>query len=226
MLDKVKNGIIVSCQALEDEPLHSPFIMGRMAKAATEGKAVGIRANSAADIKEIKKNTKLPVIGIVKKDYDDSPIYITPTDKEIKELANTDCEMIALDATIRHRHNNQSLKDFVKKIREISTEKYLMADIATLDEAIQAQQLGFDCVSTTLIGYTEQTVGQNIADNDFDILKQILGTVTIPVLAEGHIDTPEKAKRCLELGAHAVVVGSAITRPQLITRRFTEFVSK
>ena len=101
-----------------------------------------------------------------------------------------------------------------------------MADIATLDEAVRAEKLGFDCASTTLIGYTEQSKGQNIADNDFEILKQILAAVHIPVIAEGHVDTPEKAKRVLELGAYSVVVGSIITRPQLITKSFVEVIGK
>jgi N-acylglucosamine-6-phosphate 2-epimerase len=226
MLDLIKGGIIVSCQALEDEPLHSSFIMGRMAKAATEGGAVGIRANSAVDIHEIKKTTNLPVIGIVKKDYSDTPIYITPTITEIKELASTQCEMIALDATKRKRHNKESLQSFVSEIRKTAPNKLLMADIATSEEAIQAQELGFDCVSTTLVGYTEETEGQNIADTDFFILKEILNALTIPVIAEGRVDTPQKANRCLELGVHAVVVGSAITRPQLITRSFTDYIKK
>ena len=103
MLDKVKGGLIVSCQALPEEPLHSSFIMGRMALAADQGGAVGIRANTASDIHEIEKNTKLPIIGIVKRDYEGTPIYITPTMKEIEELAETSCAMIALDATDRVR---------------------------------------------------------------------------------------------------------------------------
>ncbi|MFC4620303.1 N-acetylmannosamine-6-phosphate 2-epimerase [Camelliibacillus cellulosilyticus] len=226
MLEHIKGGIVVSCQALEDEPLHSSFIMGRMAKAATEGGAVGIRANTSADINEIKKNTDLPVIGIVKKNYQDSPIYITPTIREIEELASTECEMIALDATNRRRPNNESLRSFVEKIRKSISGKYLMADIATVEEAIQVQELGFDCVSTTLVGYTEETEGKHIADNDFSLLKEILTVLSIPVIVEGRIDTPQKARRCLDIGAHAVVVGGAITRPQLITKTFADYIKK
>lgn len=221
MLAQVKGGLIVSCQALEQEPLHSSFIMGRMARAATEGGAVGIRANTAADITEIAKNTELPIIGIVKRDYSDTPIYITATLREIKELAETPCKMIALDATNRPRHQGEALSDFVAAAREAAPGKLLMADVATLEEAVNAEKLGFDCVSTTLMGYTEQSEGQDIAENDFARLKAFLREVHIPVITEGHIDTPAKARRCLELGAHAVVVGGAITRPQLITKAFT-----
>lgn len=226
MLDRVKGGLIVSCQALENEPLHSSFIMGRMAKAATEGGAVGIRSNSAEDINEIKQNTKLPVIGIVKRDYADSPIYITATMREIEELAKTACEMIAFDATLRNRPGGEALADYVRKVRHIVPNKFLMADIATREEAKNAEALGFDCVSTTLMGYTAESKGHDIADDDFFRLKEILGALTIPVIAEGHVDTPQKAKRCLALGAHAVVVGGAITRPQLITQVFAEAINE
>ena len=222
MLDKVKGGLIVSCQALPEEPLHSSFIMGRMALAADQGGAVGIRANTASDIHEIEKNTKLPIIGIGKPHYEGTPIYITPTMKEIEELAETSCAMIALDATDRVRFQGQKLEEFIKEARTLVPDKLLMAAIATLDEVIRAEQLGFDCVSTTLMGYTEQSQGHNIADNDFERLKEILKAVQIPVIAEGHVDTPAKARRCIEIGAHAVVSGGAITRPQLITKAFVE----
>ncbi|GAB2044668.1 N-acetylmannosamine-6-phosphate 2-epimerase [Agathobaculum sp. TL06] len=224
MLDQVKGGLIVSCQALENEPLHSSFIMGRMARAAAEGGAVGIRANTAADINEIAKNTDLPVIGIVKRDYEGSPIYITPTLREIEELAGTGCAMIAFDATDRPRYQGEALEDFFQKARAAAPGKLLMADIATLEEAVRAERLGFDCVSTTLMGYTAQSEGHNIADDDFARLKAILAAVHIPVIAEGHVDTPAKARRCIELGAHAVVTGGAITRPQLITKAFTDAI--
>ena len=144
MLDQVKGGLIVSCQALENEPLHSSFIMGRMARAAAEGGAVGIRANTAADINEIAQNTDLPIIGIVKRDYEGSPIYITPTLREIEELAGTGCAMIAFDATDRPRYQGETLGDFFQKARAAAPGKLLMADIAKLEEAVRAERLGFD----------------------------------------------------------------------------------
>lgn len=222
MLEQVKSKLIVSCQALAHEPLHSSYIMGRMAVAVEEGGASGIRANSKEDIIEIKKNTKLPIVGIVKRDYEDSEIFITATMKEIDELAETGCEMIALDATCRKRPNGEKLSDFVQNIRVKYPDVLLMADISTIEEAVEAEKLGFDCVSTTLMGYTKESEGHNIADEDFARLKEILKTVKIPVIAEGHVDTPEKAKRCQELGVYSMVVGSAITRPQLITKAFVD----
>lgn len=222
MLDKVKSELVVSCQALDNEPLHSSYIMGRMAIAAEEGGAKGIRSNSKEDIIEIKKNTDLPVIGIVKRDYEDSEVFITATMKEIDELAESKCDMIALDATDRIRPNGETLETFVQAIRSKYPSILLMADASTVEEVIEAEKIGFDCVSTTLMGYTKKSEGQNIADNDFERLKIILDTVNVPIIVEGHIDTPEKAKRCKELGVHSIVVGSAITRPQLITAGFVE----
>ncbi|WP_366249003.1 N-acetylmannosamine-6-phosphate 2-epimerase [Terribacillus aidingensis] len=222
MLNTVKNNLIVSCQALPEEPLHSSFIMSKMALAAMQGGAKGIRANSKGDIIEIKKEVNLPVVGIVKRDYKDSSVYITPTFQEIDELLESGCEMIAMDATRRSRPEGIELGELVRYVREKDASIQLMADIATLEDAIQADQLGFDCVSTTLYGYTEETKNKKLYDNDFEFLKEVIESVSIPVIAEGNVITPEMAKRCLQLGAYSVVVGGAITRPQQITERFVE----
>ncbi len=218
MLDRVKGNLIVSCQALEDEPLHSSFIMGRMAIAAKEGGAVAIRAQGVSDINEIKKVAKLPIIGIIKRVYNDSEIYITPTIKEVDELLETECEMIALDATKRKRPNNENIQDLVDAIHEKG--KLAMADVSTLEEGIEAEKIGFDCISTTLSGYTEYSKQSNKVD--FELLEELIKTVKIPVICEGKINTPEELKKAFELGAYSAVVGGAITRPQQITKRFTD----
>ncbi|NMS88785.1 N-acetylmannosamine-6-phosphate 2-epimerase [Clostridioides difficile] len=220
MLDKVKGKLIVSCQALENEPLHSPFIMGRMAKAAMEGGAVGIRAQGVDDIIEIKKVTGLPVIGIIKRNYEDSDIYITPTKKEVDELLTTGCEMIALDATNRVRPNNEDLKEIIKYIKENGV--LVMADISNYDEAITAQEYGVDCVSTTLSGYTPYT--KVLEGPDFVLMERLVKDLEIPVIAEGKVNTPQDLKKVFELGVHSSVVGSAITRPQLITEKFVKAI--
>ena len=220
MLDKVKGRLIVSCQALENEPLHSPFIMGIMAKAAMEGGAVGIRAQGVEDIIEIKKVTGLPVIGIIKRNYEDSDIYITPTKKEVDELLTTGCEMIALDATNRVRPNNEDLKELIKYIKENGV--LVMADISNYDEAIKAQEYGVDCVSTTLSGYTPYT--KTLEGPDFVLMKRLVKDLEIPVIAEGKVNTPQDLKKVFELGVHSSVVGSAITRPQLITEKFVKAI--
>lgn len=217
MLNKIKGKLIVSCQALENEPLHSSFIMGRMALAAEEGGACGIRAQSKEDILEIKNVVDLPIIGIVKRNYDDSEIYITPTKKEIDELLETKCEMIALDATNRIRPNNEKLEDLVAYIHEHNV--LAMADCSTYEECVKAQEIGFDCVSTTLCGYTpysESIDGPNLA-----LIEKLVQDLNIPVIAEGKINTPEDLKAVFEKGAYSAVVGGAITRPQNITERFT-----
>ena len=225
MNDKVENlkgKLIVSCQALPHEPLHSSFIMGRMALAAKEGGAAGIRANTKEDIAEIQAQVDLPVIGIVKRDYEDSKVYITPTMKEIEELMEVKPEIIALDATSDFRPGGKTLDGFYREIRAAYPEQLLMADCSTVEEALHADELGFDFIGTTLVGYTEQSRGLKIEADDFAIIREIVAKVRHRVIAEGNINTPEKARRVIELGAFSVVVGSIITRPQLITKSFAE----
>lgn len=221
----LKGQLIVSCQALPQEPLHSSFIMGRMARAAKEGGAAGIRANTKEDIKEIQEVTGLPIIGIVKRDYSDSAVYITPTMKEIEELMEVKPEIVAIDATGALRPRNVTLADFFHQIKEKYPEQKLMADCSTIEEALFADELGFDFIGTTMVGYTPQSKGLKIEENDFEILRTILKKVKHPVIAEGNVNSPEKAKRVIELGSYAVVVGSSITRPQLITKGYAEAVN-
>lgn len=221
-IEQLKGKLIVSCQALPHEPLHSSFIMGRMALAAKEGGALGIRANTKEDIKEIQSQVDLPVIGIVKRDYEDSKVYITPTMKEIDELMEVKPEIIALDATGALRPGGLTLDDFFHQIKEKYPDQLLMADCSTVEEALHADELGFDFIGTTMVGYTEQSKNDKIEANDFEIIRQIVAKVKNKVIAEGNINTPEKAKRVVELGVFSVVVGSIITRPQLITKSFAD----
>ena len=221
-VENLKGKLIVSCQALPHEPLHSSFIMGRMALAAKQGGAFGIRANTKEDIKEIQSVVDLPVIGIVKRDYTDSKVYITPTMKENEELMEVKPEIIALDATIAARPGGLTLDEFFHQIKAKYPDQLLMADCSTVEEALHADELGFDFIGTTMVGYTEQSQGLRIEENDFEILREIVAKAKHRVIAEGNINTPEKAKRVIELGAFSVVVGSIITRPQLITKSFAE----
>ena len=216
----LKGKLIVSCQALPNEPLHSSFIMGRMALAAQQGGASGIRANTKEDIAEIQQNVNLPIIGIVKRDYEDSVIYITPTMKEIDELMEVKPEIIAMDATISTRPGGKTLDDFFHEAKAKYPHQLFMADCSTVAEAVHADELGFDFIGTTMVGYTEQSKNDKINADDFAILREIISKVKHKVIAEGNIDTPEKLKRVIELGAYCAVVGSIITRPQLITKKF------
>jgi len=221
-MEELRHKLIVSCQALPDEPLHSDFIMARMAVAAKEGGASGIRANSVVDIAAIQKAVDLPIIGIIKRDYEGADVYITATMKEVDELMTVRPNIIAIDATTSTRPNGESLKEFFQKAKEKYPDQLWMADCSTIDEMLTADQLGFDFIGTTLVGYTKQSQGDKIESNDFEIIRKALSKLSHPLIAEGNIDTPDKVRRVLELGAYSVVVGSAITRPQLITKKFVE----
>jgi len=223
-VSRLEGKLVVSCQALPEEPLHSSFIMGRMALAAKQGGAVGIRANTVEDIREIQKTTGLPVIGIIKREYEGSDVYITPTMKEVQELMEVKPEIIAVDATGRLRPDGATLESFFKELKQKYPEQLWMADCSTVGEALKADELGFDFIGTTMVGYTVYSKALHIEQDDFAIIREILSKVRHPVIAEGNINTPEKAKRVLELGAYSVVVGSAITRPQLITKAFTQAI--
>ncbi|WP_432403558.1 N-acetylmannosamine-6-phosphate 2-epimerase [Wukongibacter sp. M2B1] len=208
----MEKGIIVSCQALEGEPLHSSFIMSKMALAAQMAGAVGIRANSVVDIEAIKNEVNIPIIGIIKKDYPHMIPFITATFNEVDALVNVGVEVVALDATF-----NQD-EEFLKAVIEKYPKQKFMADISTVEEGIRAEKLGFHFIGTTLVGYTEQS--KEI--NNFQVLKGLLEKCKTPILAEGNFDTPDKAKEAMNLGAYAVVVGGAITRPQHIAKKFVD----
>ena len=220
----LKRGLIVSCQALDNEPLHSSFIMSKMALAAKQGGAIAIRANSKKDIIEIKKEVDLPVIGIVKRDYSDSEIYITPTIKEVEEVVSAGSEIVAIDATGRVRPDNKTLEQIVKEIRIEFPEVYIMADCSIYEEGIHADKLGFDLVATTLCGYTPYSRGFTLPN--FDLINKLSKNIKAPVIAEGGIWTTENAELAYKTGAYSLVIGSAITRPQLITERFVNAISK
>lgn len=222
MLEKIKRKLVISCQALPEEPLHSPMIMGRMALAAKQAGAAGIRAQGVEDIIEIKKVTELPVIGIIKRHYPDSEIFITATHQEVEELLATGCEMIALDATDRPRPNGEKLSDLLAQIHVANI--LAMADCSTLAEAKAAQELGFDCISTTLAGYTAYS--RQIQGPDFDLVVDLLKEIKIPIIAEGRIHTPEQLKKMFDLGVYSAVVGGAITRPQEIAARFIKEIKE
>ncbi|MEK4730203.1 N-acetylmannosamine-6-phosphate 2-epimerase [Paenibacillus sp. FSL L8-0641] len=222
VLSKVQHGLIVSCQALPGEPLHGADSMVKMALAAQQGGAVAIRANGASDVRAIKQAISLPVIGLIKRDYDDSDIYITPTLREMEELVEAGADIIALDATLRPRPAGCKLKRLIDYAHEQGVTS--MADISTLEEALHAASLGADCVSTTLSGYTPYSA--QIEGPDLELVRRASELVPVPLIAEGKIYDPAQVEEAFRMGAHAVVVGSAITRPQLITQRFADAARK
>ena len=222
-MQAIKNKLIVSCQALPEEPLHSSFIMGRMAKAASLGGAKGIRANSVEDIKEIKKVVDLPIIGIIKQDYVGSPVFITPTMKEVELLCNEGVDIVAIDATNRIRPDGKTINEVFPVIKEKYPEQLFMADCSSYEDAKAAYELGFDFIGTTLSGYTEETQGRSLPD--FELIERLVQDIPAPIISEGGIWTPEQLAKAFELGVHTAVVGTAITRPYEITKRFVQAIS-
>ena len=220
IIDKLKNKVIVSVQAMPSEPLYQEECMAAMMKSVVKGGASALRVAGVRDVKLAKKLFNIPVIGITKPEVIPPNwrdiVYITPTIMDAKDLIQADADIIALDGTSRPRgeHNLKQIIKFIKINR-----KLVMADISTLSEGIAARLLGADIVSTTLSGYTQNS--PEISDKpDFALLKSLVEAVDCPVVLEGRIWTPEQVDMAFELGAHSVVIGSAITRPQLITKRF------
>ncbi len=223
---RLKRGLIVSCQAGKGEPLYGYSIMHLFAKAAVAGGAVGIRALSE-DVQMIRSVVDVPIIGLTKNDYDDSEVYITSTLAEVRELLKTDCDVIAMDATPRFRHGGERLEDLVRCIRREDPAREIMADVATAEDVKNAIALGFDYVSTTLRGYTVDTHGAVLPDIAFMREARALteGTKT-RMVAEGGIQDLGQMREVGRLDPYAIVVGSAITRPKLITERFVSALGK
>ena len=214
----LKGKLIVSCQALPDEPLHGSFIMGKMARAAEEGGAGAIRSQGMADILAIKEACSLPVIGLVKRDYDDSDIYITPTKKEVDELLATGCDVISLDMTNRKRPHGERIEDLIAQIHAAGCA--VQADVSTFEEGVQAEKLGADAISTAMSGYTPYS--PQMDGPDLEIVRRLVQTVKIPVFGEGRIHEAADLRAMMATGAYGAVIGGAITRPQQITKRFVE----
>ena len=226
ILDKIKGQLIVSCQALPSEPLYveEKSIMYLMARAAKQAGSPCIRTSSIRDVLAIKEETRLPVIGIIKINYDGYDSYITPPMKEVDELYAADADIIALDCTLRKRGDGSTINEFIAQIKEKYPDVILMADISTYEEGVNAWKCGVDFVGTTLSGYTDYS--PKVDGPDTELVKRLSETLDIPVIAEGKVHYPDQAVEMFEAGAYAVVVGGAITRPLEIATRFINRVKE
>lgn len=223
MTDKrIQHGLVVSCQALEDEPLYGSLHMAAMAKAAEMGGAIGIRANGENDIMAIKQTVNLPIIGLKKRKVEEFDVFITPTVEDALHVHAAGADIIAIDGTNRDRPDGMSLQETIEILKRKGIK--IMADISTYEEGIFAADVGADYISTTLSGYTAYT--QQDPTPNFELLHKLVENLRLPVVAEGNIKTGEEARRALELGAEFVVVGSAITRPQMIVADFVSEINK
>lgn len=222
IIKKLKNKVIVSVQAQDTEPLNKPEYLFALSQAVINGGAGGLRLCGIKNIKYIKRNVAVPIIGLTK--IEPTPIniletvYITATMKDIKELVKTGIECIAIDGTSRKRIDGSTVKDQIDLIKK--EKKLIIADVPTFEDGMNAAELGADIISTTLSGYTKETRQKVNEGPDFGLLTELMEESPVPVILEGRIWTPEDVKTAFEAGAFAVIIGTAITRPHLITKRF------
>lgn len=224
LLEQLRGGMIVSCQAEGDDPFNAnPEYMALFARAAEMGGAIGIRTQGIEKLKAIKRATKLPVIGLLKSQFPDGTVCITGSFNEVEQLIAAGSDIVAIDGTYRKREG-LSGPEFIKEVKK----RYgciVLADIATYTEAKACEEAGADCVSTTLNGYTPDTLQFHDGPN-YEVLKECVEGLTIPVFAEGRYNTPAEAGKAMELNAYAVISGTAITRPRVITQWFVGAVKK
>ncbi|WP_293811665.1 putative N-acetylmannosamine-6-phosphate 2-epimerase [uncultured Bosea sp.] len=213
-----RRSLAVSCQARADNPLHGPAFMAAMAQAAEQGGALALRANGPTDIAAIRAVSRLPIIGILKRWDDRFPVYITPDFVSAAAIAAAGADIIALDATDRLR-DGEPLDRLIARIRD-ELGKPVFADCATLEDGVRAAALGASYIATTLSGYTPETEARKALGPDIALIEALARAVSVPIVAEGRFEQPEQLETAFAAGAHAVVVGTAITNPREITRRF------
>lgn len=227
ILEQLQGGLIVSCQTQKDEPIYTPDMVVKMAECAKWGGAVGLRINSPEQIRQVKEaNIGLPIIGLFKVWHDDTDVFITPTMKEVDAIVQAGADIIALDCTAQITHEKTIAWDLLAEVRKKYPDHLILADVSNIEEAIHAYKNGAELVAPTLYGYTKET--KHIEGANFRMVAQMCRELAgkAHVIMEGHIYTPEEAMQCLYLGCHSVVVGSAITRPHYVTKRFVDCIGK
>jgi N-acylglucosamine-6-phosphate 2-epimerase len=210
--------LVVSCQARADNPLHGPVFMAAMARAAEDGGALGLRVNGPADVTAVRAASRLPIIGILKRRTPGFPVEITPAFADAAAIVAAGADVVALDGTARPR-DGEPLADLIGRIRR-ELGRPVMADVATVEDGVAAALAGADAVATTLSGYTGAVAAARDDPPDFDLIVALVAAIAVPVVAEGRLWTPDHVAQALGHGAHCVVIGTAITNPRDITRRF------
>ncbi len=228
VLENIKNGLIVSCQAEEGSPFNTPKGVGDFARCAELGGAVGIRSCGVEKSRYIMQNTSLPVICLTKSTFEDGFVRITGSFEEVEALLKINATFIAVDGTYRIREKTYTGPDYINKIKKMYPEILVMADISTPQEAVACYEAGADCVSTTLNGYTSDTQSVNHNQPSFSVLQECIQLLPhgFPIMAEGRFNKPEYAAQAIEEGAWAVIVGTSITRPQIITQWYVDAIKQ
>ena len=226
ILDAIHGKMIISCQAIPGEPLYleDDSVMYLLARAAKRAGTPAIRTSSIRDVVAIKKETGLPVIGLVKINYPGYDSFITPTMKEVDDLVAVGSDVVALDCTLRRRGDGTTINEFIAQIREKYPDIILMADISNYEEGINAWKCGVDIVGTTMSGYTDYTSKKD--EPDYELMRRLAADIDIPVIGEGKIHYPDQAVKALQTGIWSIVVGGAITRPLEIAERFMKAIDE
>lgn len=222
-LHPLQGGLIVSCQAPVDSPLHHPAVIAAMAEAAVNQSAVGVRIDTPAHIEAVCQRVGVPIIGLWKRQIPGSEVYITPQFEHARAVAEAGAGIIAIDATLRERPNQETVAEIIQQIHQ-TLHKPVMADVDTLEAAIAAAAAGADLVGTTLYGYTPATQDQK--PPGFELLSQMVQKLEVPVICEGGIASPQMARQALDLGAYAVVVGTAITGVDALVKAYCSAIGR
>ena len=217
LLESMRGGLIVSCQAPPGSPLHDPYVIRAMALTAEQQGAVGVRLSGATHIAAAHEALTIPIIGLEKVVTPGSDVYITPTFAVAERIAQSGATMIAVDATQRARPNGETIELLLKRIRQ-ELQLPVMADVATFAEGVQSAEMGANVLATTLCGYTQESAGASLPA--FALVEQLAKTLRLPVICEGGIATPEDVRRAFDSGAFAVVVGTAITGISQLVKNF------
>lgn len=222
LIDKLQSKLIVSCQAPANSPLHHPEIIAAIALACVNRGAAAVRIDTPSHVRSVRaKIPHIPIIGLWKQQELDSEVYITPRYQDAVKIIEAGADIIAIDATSRKRPGGETVAEIIKRIHQ-EWGKLVMADVDTIKNAIAAVEAGADLVGTTLYGYTSQT--RHLSPPGYSLLTEMVAQLNVPVICEGGIASPAMAKKALELGAYAVVVGTAITGIDLLVQAFQEVI--